>query len=81
LGDLASPAGEQARCAWIVFFANAIEGVVKAGDFCRIRPDLYIIAGKHHLYGGVVPYQGSHVSSLHSQVGYAPTRVERRTAP
>jgi hypothetical protein len=49
LRDLAPPAGEQARGARMVFFVDAIEGVVKSGYFCCIRPDLSIIAGKHHL--------------------------------
>src|ERR1700730_5509732 len=81
LRDLASTAGEQTRRARIVSLADAVEAVVEAGDFRRVPPDLCISARKYRLYGGVVPYHSSHVSSLRSQVGDAPTRAEWRAAP
>ncbi len=81
LRDLAPTRSEQTRGAGIVSFAHAVERVVKASDFRRIGPDFCTIARKYRLYGGVVPYQGSHVPSLHSQVGDVPTRAERRDCP
>jgi hypothetical protein len=48
----------------------------RAADCRRIRLDLWVNAGKYRFNGGVVPYQGSHVPFLHSQVGDLPTREE-----
>jgi hypothetical protein len=72
LRDLAASAGEQMRSARIVSFADAVKGVVEAADFRRIRLYLCVNARKYRLHGGVVPYQGSHVPFLHSQVGEVP---------
>jgi hypothetical protein len=67
--------------ARIIAFAHAVEGVVEASDFRRVRPDLGGRVGKSRRYRRILAYQGSHVSSVHSQAVDVLSRVERRAAP
>src|SRR5580704_9596492 len=80
LCDLRPTAGEQVRSARVVAFLDAVEGIVEAADFRRIRPDLCRNAGEYRFNSDIVPYQGSHVPSSIPRFGDVPTRVERRTA-
>src|ERR1700732_127400 len=80
LRDLRPTAGEQVRSARVVAFLDAVEGIVEAADFRRIRLDPCRNAGKYRFNSGVVPYQGSHVPSSIPRFGDVPTRVEWRTA-
>src|SRR3984893_14014689 len=73
LCDLGPTAGEQVRSARVVAFLDAVEGIVEAADFRRIRLAPCRNAGEYRFNSGVVPYQGSHVpSSIPRLVTYRP---------
>src|ERR1700719_624950 len=53
LRDLRPTAGEQVRSARVVAFLDAVEGIVEAADFRRIRLDPCRNAGEYRFNSGV----------------------------